>query len=822
MTTRARLHGSGSPAGPGRARRESGVPAAGLGRLGATIFLCAAILIPLGLTTSAAFAATPTGAQVVSATEQLTAIACSSATICQAVGPGQNTGTGMLTTITSGVPNAAQVVPGTSILQGLACSGGSTCVTVGYNNSGQGVVVPIAGGTPGAAQTIDGMPLYAVACATSTTCLGVGQYIPGGQPAQGVVVPIINGARGIPYVVAGTELLRGVACPTATTCVAVGVTASAQGVVVSITDGTPGSAHAVTGATSLDGVACNGATTCVAVGCPAATSCDTAAFGEPSDHAVVVPIAGGTPGAVQLVSGTDGLLAVACPTATTCVAVGNNNQRYGVVIPVTSGTPGAARVLGTSILHGVACPSATTCEAVGANFSSQGVVIAIPVADPSLKGYTALTPVRICDTRAVAPTVAANPCQGAGGVGVKLAQTPITVKVAGTHGVPDTATAAVLNVTATNTTAASYLTVWPTGVARPTASNLNWRANQTVPNLVEVSLGADGSVNLYVNAGSADVIVDLEGYVDAVAPGLYHPLTPARICDSRAAGPGVAANQCQGSGGAAKPLTVGKTVITAAMAGVPTGATAVILNVTVTNTSAAGFLTVWPEGAGQPVASNLNWSANQTVPNRVIVPLGTGRKIDLFNSTGTTDVVVDVNGYYSAAGGSGYRPSTPIRVCDTRPAGPGVAANSCNDLAHGGGALGPGQELTLTLPAGTTGSVFNVTVVGTTATSYLTVFPDPTPGTFAAPPLISDLNWTAGQIVANLTVVSSGAAQTVAFYNNTGKTDVVVDLQGDYSTAPTATVLVSGSSASGLSASGLSAVRASPSATRRSRRGWVV
>jgi hypothetical protein len=113
--------------------------------------------------------------------------------------------------------------------------------------------------------------------------------------------------------------------------------------------------------------------------------------------------------------------------------------------------------------------------------------------------------------------------------------------------------------------------------------------------------------------------------------------------------------------------------------------------------------------------------------------------------------------------------------------------------------------------------VFNVTVVGTTATSYLTVFPDPTPGTFAAPPLISDLNWTAGQIVANLTVVSSGAAQTVAFYNNTGKTDVVVDLQGDYSTAPTATVLVSGSSSSGLSA-----VRASPSATRRSRRGWVV
>jgi hypothetical protein len=70
----------------------------------------------------------------------------------------------------------------------------------------------------------------------------------------------------------------------------------------------------------------------------------------------------------------------------------------------------------------------------------------------------------------------------------------------------------VLNVTVTNTTAASFLTVYPSDAPRPTASDLNWTAGLTVPNLVVVKLGADGKIALYNLAGSTDVIADVVGW----------------------------------------------------------------------------------------------------------------------------------------------------------------------------------------------------------------------------------------------------------------------------------------------------------------------
>jgi hypothetical protein len=69
-----------------------------------------------------------------------------------------------------------------------------------------------------------------------------------------------------------------------------------------------------------------------------------------------------------------------------------------------------------------------------------------------------------------------------------------------------------MNVTVTNTTLSSYLTVWPNLVTRPTASDLNWVAGQTVPNLVIVQLGANGSIDLYNLQGNTDVVLDVVGW----------------------------------------------------------------------------------------------------------------------------------------------------------------------------------------------------------------------------------------------------------------------------------------------------------------------
>jgi hypothetical protein len=418
-------------------------------------------------------------------------------------------------------------------------------------------------------------------------------------------------------------------------------------------------------------------------------------------------------------------------------------------------------------------------------------------AAPSLKGYTPIAPVRICDTRAVAgaPTpVLSNQCD-AGGAKTLGPGGMIPVTVAGSNGVPTTATAVVLNVTATDTTAVSYLTVWPEEATQPVASNMNWGAGQTVPNLVEVALGPSGVVKVYNNLGSADVVVDLEGYVDATATGLYAPLSPpVRVCDTRVAGQGVAANQCQGAGGVAGTLTNSTPKVIAVGAGVPLGATAVILNVTVTNPSAGGFLTVWPDGSSMPLASNLNWVAGQTVPNRVIVGVA-GGKVDIaLGSTGTADVIVDVNGFFSttttsAAATGGYVAIPPVRVCDSRPVGPGVNPNECNNPDNGGGALGPGGEFTITQnpSLGIIGQVFNVTVTNTTGDSFLTVFPDPTPNApLSIPPLVSDLNYKSDRTVANMVVVGEGPASAITFYNNLGTTDFIVDLAGYYTASATA------------------------------------
>src|SRR6202022_72185 len=136
--------------------------------------------------------------------------------------------------------------------------------------------------------------------------------------------------------------------------------------------------------------------------------------------------------------------------------------------------------------------------------------------------YHPMTPVRILDTRS-GTAVGGN--------------ATIDVVVGGANGVPANATAAVINVTATNTTAASYLTVYPTGDPKPLASTLNWTAGKTVPNLVEIKLGAAGMLTVYNAFGNTDVVFDVNGYISAPglgcpADGLYNSLVPARILDT--------------------------------------------------------------------------------------------------------------------------------------------------------------------------------------------------------------------------------------------------------------------------------------------------
>jgi hypothetical protein len=259
--------------------------------------------------------------------------------------------------------------------------------------------------------------------------------------------------------------------------------------------------------------------------------------------------------------------------------------------------------------------------------------------------FRPLVPARVLDTRfgTGAPTAPVGPGQ------------TIHLQVAGNGGVPGTAPpnppeAVVLNLTVTNPTAASYLTVFPTGAARPVVSNLNFVAGQTVPNRVEVKLGTNGQVDIFNAGGMVDVIADANGWFTdgsnpTAAGGMTTGLTPARVLDTR-----------NGTGGFNAPIGSGVKIFlqVAGNGGVPAMTytvppTAVILNVTVTNATAPSHLTLFPSDAATqpPNASDLNFVAGQTVPNLVVVKLGAGGKIGIYNAGGSTDVIVDVLGWYN-------------------------------------------------------------------------------------------------------------------------------------------------------------------------------
>jgi uncharacterized protein (DUF1501 family) len=121
---------------------------------------------------------------------------------------------------------------------------------------------------------------------------------------------------------------------------------------------------------------------------------------------------------------------------------------------------------------------------------------------PTGVGLQALTPVRILDTRVGngAPAVPLGPEQ------------VLELQVATRGGVPANATAVVMNVTATDANALGFITVWPAGVSRPDASNINTVPGRPSPNLVIARLGTNGKVDLYNSAGSVNLIADVMGY----------------------------------------------------------------------------------------------------------------------------------------------------------------------------------------------------------------------------------------------------------------------------------------------------------------------
>ena len=292
---------------------------------------------------------------------------------------------------------------------------------------------------------------------------------------------------------------------------------------------------------------------------------------------------------------------------------------------------------------------------------------------------------------------------------------------------------------------------------------MNFTPGSVVPNAVIARLGG-GKVCLFVS-GSTQLIVDVNGFFPAAST--FSSMNPARLLDTRPGGSTSDGSQ-QGEGMRARQTVT--TLHVTGRAGVPADASAVVLNVTVTEAQGPGYVTVYPCGS-VPNASNLNFASGATIANMVIARIGPGGDVCIFNNE-AAHLVVDVNGYFPGDGS--YGALTPARLLETR-SGPGLG--TVDGGAMGAGLLPAGTVTELTVagrggvPLDAKTAVLNVTAQAA-APGFITVYP-----CGAGIPTASNLNYGAGTIVAGAVIAQIPASGKVCLFNY-GATQLVVDVNG--------------------------------------------
>jgi hypothetical protein len=410
----------------------------------------------------------------------------------------------------------------------------------------------------------------------------------------------------------------------------------------------------------------------------------------------------------------------------------------------------------------------------------------------ALSNYVPLTPFRILDTRAGSCVQCGGHALGPGATRT-LALTGVSGLPGGTDPISSAATAVALNVTAVNSTTGGLLAVYPTGTQQPRVSNLNFGAHTVTPNLVTATLGTGGDVNIYNALGTVDVVADVEGYFtpqpSSDVTGEFHPISPARVCDTR--------GSCSGH----RALGPGTSIIVnvTEARGIPADGTAeaAVLNLTAIAGTAATYLSVFPTTASgtceygpghAPSFSTINLNAGAVDANRVIVRLGPATtegpntSMCVFNAVGTINVALDANGWFgdgSATSGSQYQAIGPTRICDTR-AGSGMPC-----AGHTLGELGVGVVKVAGIAGVPNGPpmvqavIANVTAIAPSQATYVVLYPS----SLAGPPVASDINLGARAVVPNLVVVqldTTGDANVgdVSVFNAAGDANVAIDIEG--------------------------------------------
>ena len=231
------------------------------------------------------------------------------------------------------------------------------------------------------------------------------------------------------------------------------------------------------------------------------------------------------------------------------------------------------------------------------------------------------------------------------------------------------------------------------------------------------------------------------------------PVQPVRLADTRS-----------GQGGSVRLDVDGVLVVkVAANAGVPADATAAALNVTAVGPMSDGFLTVYPCSDTVPTTSTVNFAAGRDIANSTIATLDVDGAVCVYSSA-VADVIVDVTAWFSPDAATGMSVTESRRVADTRS---GLGGSS---------RLSAGSVLTVaTGDVGASAVALNVTAIGAAAAGFLTVYPCAT-----APPEASTVNFGAGEVRPNNTIVAVAPGGLVCVYSSAA-VDVVVDVTAAFS-----------------------------------------
>jgi hypothetical protein len=379
--------------------------------------------------------------------------------------------------------------------------------------------------------------------------------------------------------------------------------------------------------------------------------------------------------------------------------------------------------------------------------------------------YTPVGPARLLETR-IGDGLSTVDGEFNGG-GARLERSVTELEVATRAGlVPVRSGAVVLNITVTNPVKPGFITVYPCGDAPPNAAQLNYNAQATVSTAVVAKLTARGTVCIYT-LSETDLIVDVNGFFPD--GGTFEATQPSRLLETRV-GDGLATADGQFNGEGVRPGGSVLQLPVGGRAGVPTNAGAAVLTVTVTNTAAPGFVTVFPCGGAIPTAATLNYAAGATVTNAAIVRTAADGSVCLYTSA-QVDMIVDINGFHPAA--ASFAAIDPSRLLETR-TGVGLSTIDAQQYGIGARTVDSITQLPVVTRAGipvtVESVVLNITVTEPKRAGFVVAF-----NCDNGRPNAASVNFAAGATVSNMVVAEVSATGTVCIYTMAA-TQLVVDV----------------------------------------------